>query len=137
MKIHYITQHGVGEWSQIQTEDSEVITLVFTPASDGALTLRGKVYAVKNGEVSISKRALPDGEYRPLLEADSGRYELEGFVKQGKTVSMLKTEERAVRRLLGRCRELEGSLSSAKERLDRLEALCVGHNIFSYERKEK
>jgi hypothetical protein len=137
VKISYITQHGVGEWSQIHTEDPDVITLTFTPASDGALTLRGKIYAVKSGEVSILKRVLPDGEYRPLLETDSGRYELEGFVKQGKTVSMLKTEESTVRRLLGRCRQLENALNSARERLSRLEELCIGHDIFNYERKEK
>lgn len=137
MKIHYITQHGVGEWSQIKTEDPDVITLTFTPASDGALTLRGRAYAVKGGEVSIPARELPDGEYRPLIEADSGRYELEGFIKQGKIISMLGTEEKVIRRLIKRCRELERSLDSQKERIERLEALCVGHNIFNFERKEK
>ncbi|MBQ7343248.1 MAG: hypothetical protein IJW53_00620 [Clostridia bacterium] len=137
MKIRYITQHGVGEWTDILTEDADVITLAFTPECDGALTLRGKLYTVKGGEVSIPTRALPDGEYRPVLEADTSRYELEGFIKQGKTVSMAKTEEATVRRLLGRCRELERSLCSATRRIGNLEAICVGHNIFSYERKEK
>ncbi len=137
MKIRYITQHGVGEWTDMLAEDTDVITLTFTPECDGALTLRGKLYTVKDGEVSILARALPDGEYRPVLEADTGRYELEGFTKQGKTISMAKTEESTVRRLLGRCRELERSLYAAIERIKNLEAICVGHNIFSYERKEK
>lgn len=136
MKIHYITQHGVAEWTKIHTEDPDVITLSFIPSCEGAITLRGKVYTVKVGQVSIPTRTLPDGEYRPVLESDIGRYALEGFIKEGGNVSMLRTEESTIRRLLGTCRKLEESRDSLTERVERLEALCVGHNIFSYERKE-
>ena len=137
MKIHYITQHGVGEWTKIHTEDPDVITLTISPLCDGAINLRGKVYTVKGGQVNIPTRTLANGEYYPILESDTGRYALEGFVKDGGNVSMLKTEESTIRRLLWTCRELQKSHDSLTERVERLEALCTGHNIFNYERKEQ
>ena len=136
MKIHYITQHGVAEWTEIYREEPDVITLSFSPSCVGAITLRGKVYAVNGGQVNIPTRALANGEYRPVLESDTGRYALEGFIKDGDNVSMLKTEESTIRRLLKACRELKESRDDLVERVERLEDLCTGHNIFSYERKK-
>ena len=136
MKIHYITQHGVAEWTEIHREEPEFITLSFSPSCDGAITLRGKVYAVNGGQVNIPARALPNGEYRPVLESDTGRYALEGFIKEGDNVSMLKTDESTIRRLLRVCRELKESRDHLVERVEHLEDLCTGHNIFNYERKK-
>ena len=118
-------------------DNSDTLTLCFEPECNGAITMCGKIFSVKCGESKIPLRALPNGECRPILEADTGRYILEGFVKSGSEISMLKTEEATIRRLLNTCLVLEKSRSALEDRVSRLEALCVGHNIFNYERKEK
>lgn len=137
MKIHYKTRHGAAEWVGFEDENSDTLTLVFDPYQSGVLLLGGKTLALKNGEISISKSALADGNYTPKLESDCGVYTVEGFTKIGDNVYPYKADENLVRNLLLRCYNLENEIALFKERVTSLEKICCGHKIFDFERNDK
>ena len=140
MTIHYITSHGIGEWTSLGRSDDDFIHVQFTPECNGALTVGTKTFEVKDGRVSIPLSSLKSGEYRPRLEADTGVYVIEGFSKNGYEITMLPTEESVIRRLVSGYHTLEGICDGLEKRVARLEAMCQGHRIFDYndyERMEK
>lgn len=137
MKICYITSHGIAEWIAFKDDRNSILQLQFTPKCDGAVSLGDTIYKVKNGNVSIPLDILPNGEYRPKLEADTGVFIAEGFCKTGGMITMLKTEEAAIRRLVSRCHSLEKICGTLREKVAHLEDMCQGHKIFNYERTEK
>lgn len=135
MKIHYITQHGVALWTEISPDDNSALTLSFDIDCDGVVTLRGKRLAVKGGEVKIPTVLLSDGEFRPTLESEAGIFAVEGFIKRGNNITMQKTDESVLRRIIKDCLALKSSEKLILMRVEALEALCQGHGIFNYERK--
>ncbi len=132
MKISYIIHHGVGEWERISQDSSDTLLLTFKPECSGAVDLGGAVFTVKNGDAEIPLNALPDGEYQPKLECEIGVYTAESFLKHGRSVSLPKTDEAVLRRLILRCYDLEKDRDALEERIARLETLCQGHNIFNF-----
>ena len=137
MKIRYITLHGVAEWIDFNDDDQDVLTLSFEPYHNGAIVMNGKFFALNDGEVTIPLTALQDGVCTPLLESDTGVYCVESFTKQGKGVSVSKSNEESIRRLISRHCNLEKKVTELTEKMKKLEDKCNGHSIFDFERKEK
>lgn len=137
MKIRYITSHGMAKWTKTDNSEQENLTLCFEPYHNGMVVLDGKMFKVKCGEVTIPMKNIPDGEYTPKLETESGVYSVEGFIKQGNSITAFKSDESLIRYLLLRCYNLERSLFAIGERVAKLEEVCHGHKIFDFERKEK
>lgn len=137
MKIGYKTLHGTAEWVVKEAGEEGMLHLEFEPKCNGVITLANTSFRVKNGCASLPLCALPNGVYHPKLESDTGVFVAEGFYKEGDKVTMLKTEESVIRRLVKRCHTLESKNTALEERVAHLEALCQGHTIFDYERMEK
>lgn len=137
MKIRYKTLHGVAEWVECNDLDPDMLTLSFEPYHKGVLLLGGKMLTLNNGEVTIEKRAIANGNYTPRLESESGVYTVEGFTKQGKSITLHHADEMLIRRLLLRCHRLEEKVTGLAEKVSGLEKTCHGHKIFDFERKEK
>lgn len=137
MKIRYKTQHGVAEWVEYSDCDPDTLTLSFDPYHNGVLLIGRKILPLNNGEVTISKSAIPDGEYKPRLESDHGVYAVDSFTKCGNSISLPPADEMLVRGLLLRCHRLEEEALALEERVSKLEKTCHGHQIFDFERKEK
>ena len=137
MKIRYITSHGMAEWIDCHEETDEMLTLLFEPYHNGAVVINGKIFTVKNGEAHIQIASLSDGYCSPTLETDHGVYCVEGFTKRGKSISVSKSNESTVRRLISRFYNLEAAATKITEKVERLEKVCHGHNIFDFERIEK
>ena len=136
MKICYLTLHGAAEWVDVKEDNDYILHLQFTPKCNGAISLGNVIFEVKEGNVSIPFNALQNGEYHPKLEADTGVFVVEGFSKSGYVITMLKTDESLIRRLVLRCHTLEKLCGTLTERVAHLEAICQGHKIFDYERME-
>ena len=137
MKIRYKTLHGVAEWVESNDLDPDMLTLSFEPYHKGVLLLGEKMLTLNNGEVTIEKRAIANGNYTPRLESESGVYTVEGFTKQGKSITLHHADEMLIRRLLLRCHHLEEKVTGLEEKVSGLEKTCHGHQIFDFERKEK
>ena len=137
MKISYITSHGVAEHYKFDPSDSSVIILSFTPQCKGALTIGASLYQVDHGEARLPTADLKDGEYHPRLECDTGSFRVRGFVKHGKGITPFPNDENTLKLLILECYELKKVQESYDKRIEHLEELCQGHNIFSFERKEQ
>lgn len=137
MKIRYKTLHGVAEWVEYSDYDPDTLTFSFEPYHSGALLLGGKIFTLNNGEVTIAKSAIPDGEYEPKLESDNGAYAVEGFTKSGESITPNHADEALIRRLVRRCHSLEETITSLEGKVSALEKAYHGHQIFDFERKEK
>ena len=137
MEIRYKTLHGVAEWVEYSDQDPDTLTFSFEPYHQGALLLGGKILTLNNGEVTIAKNAIPDGEYDPKLESDNGAYAVEGFTKNGEIIAPHHADEALIRRLVTRCHSLEEIVTSLDRKVSALEKACHGHQIFDFERKEK
>ena len=137
MKIRYITLHGVAEWIDFNDDGQDVLTLSFEPHHNGAVVINDKFFVLNDGEVTIPITALPDGVYSPVLESDMGVYCVESFTKHGNGVSVSKSNETSIRRLISRHCNLEKRVTELTEKVNKLEDECHGHGIFDFERKEK
>lgn len=137
MKIRYKTLHGVAEWLECNDLDPDMLTLSFEPYHKGVLLLGGKMLTLNNGEVTIEKKAIANGNYTPRLESESGVYTVEGFTKSGESITLHNADETLIRRLLSRCHRLEEKVTGLEEKVSGLEKTCHGHQIFDFERKEK
>ena len=136
MKIRYLTANGRAERVSVEYEDNDHLTLCFDTHSTGAVSLGGKIYPLSDGEARINLKLLTDGEYIPKLETEDGIYVAESFVKRGKSIGVQDADDALIRRLVERCYILEGDVKLMRTRLDKLERVCCGHNIFDFERKE-
>ena len=137
MKISYKTRHGVGEWVSFTDDGSDVITISLDQKTDGAITLGSGIFSLKKGEANIKKASIPNGEYHPKVECESGVYFLEGFEKQQRDILPLKLSEENIRDLIRRAYLIEEECVRLKERVLHLEDISKGHNIFDFERKEQ
>ena len=134
MKIRYLISHGVADAVDFDPSGSDMLSLLFEPRYNGALTLGSSVYTVTGGEVSLPLRALPDREYHPRLECEGGVFTVGGFRKSGRTVGMI-NDGNMTARLLKRVFELEAQSRRHEEAIARLDEACRGHDIFNFERK--
>ena len=137
MKIHYIISHGVAEWVETNSGDTDTLALLFKPRCNGALIDNGAVYPINNGEVRIPRAALCDGMHRPRLECEYGVIEVSPFTKSHREITPSDNGGESVRRLIKICYETEKRLERAEATILRLAKMCEGHNIFNYERKNK
>ena len=137
MRIHYIISHGVAEWVETDSGDTDTLVLIFEPRYNGALVDNGTVYPINNGEVSIPRLALCDGTHRPRLECECGVIEVSPFTKSRREIAPSENGGENVRRLIKSCYETEKRLKKAEATILRLEKMCEGHNIFNYERNKK
>ena len=137
MKISYVTLHGVGEWVEFTPANSDTLTLTLEPRYDGTVVLNGTLYKLRHGEVTLDVRSIPDGEHYPRLECEGGVFPLGGFVKLGRSITPIENDRDALRRLIKGYRQLEKRLAEAEKAITELNAICRGHSIFNYERKEK
>ena len=135
MKISYIIAHGVAECVNFTSHDSSTLSFRFKPEYNGALIIGNQIFEVKNGCTDIDTVSLGDGEYTPRLECDGGCIAVRGFIKSGRAVSVLKSDEETVRHLVKSCFALERSRLELSERIAELEHLCKGHAILNFERK--
>ena len=135
MKISYIIAHGVAECVNFSSQDSSTLSLRFKPEYNGVLIVGNQKFEVKNGCTDIDTASLRDGEYTPRLECDGGCITVRGFIKSGRGVSVLQSDEETVRHLVKSCYVLEKSNLELSERIAELERLCKGHAILNFERK--
>lgn len=136
MEIRYKALHGAAEWVEVTDNVQDMLTLSFEPYHNGVLLLGGKLFALHNGEVTIAKSAISDGEYEPRLESDHGVYALERLTKIGDNITLNKTDETTIRRLITRYHRLEKAATSLEEKVLKLEKACHGHKIFDFERNK-
>ena len=137
MKIRYKTLHGVAEWVECSDLDPDMLTLSFEPYHKGVLLLGEKMLTLNNGEVTVEKRDIANGNYTPKLESENGVYTVEGFTKHGENITLHHADEMLIRRLILRCHRLEEKVAGLEEKVSGLENTCHGHQIFNFERKEK
>ena len=137
MKISYETLHGVAERIDYCSDSEDGLTVVIKPECNGVMTLGTGKFAISEGISTIPYASLPDGEYVPRLETDTGIYIAEGFTKCGREIHIPRTDEKTIRRLIVRSHALDKKCTQLEEKVRQLELSCLGHNIFKFERKEK
>ena len=136
MKIRYIISRSKAIRIEFEYVEKEALTLTFVPKLTGAVVLGGRILPLVNGEVRIPLSALADGDYTPRLETEQGIYHAEGFTKRGKSIAVHDANEELIRTIASEFYGLVNELDNAKKRIEGLERICVGHNIFDFERKE-
>ena len=137
MEIRYITSHGSAERVKFVSGKRDTLALVAEPYHSGAVVLGEKFFPLVSGRAEIPLASLSDGEYFPRFESERGIFLGEGFTKSGMSIAPKVADEDFVRRLSERCYRLENEMRALKERVEKLESACSGHNIFDFERKEK
>ena len=136
MRISYIIHHGYAEMDRFKNDGDRSLNLSFTPEYSGTLLLGAKRFPVKNGEVIIPLTELDDGEYSPRLVTEQESFLCEELCKRGTDIYVPKVSEETLHRLIRRCRELETKTDDLAKKMEKLESLCFGHNIFNFERKK-
>ena len=134
MKIEYIISHGIAVWVKKDNSGSEYIDLIFKPKCNGAVILDGTAYPVASGEARLPSVAIRNGEHKPRLECEYGVIALSPFVKNGRNICLKEYDADTVGYLIKECHELDERLIKAEKTLAHLEEICVGHNIFNFER---
>ncbi len=131
MNIKYILYGNVGERSTYEKGAKDTLSLDFSPAVDGYILACNSIYRVKNGKVSIPVSSLPAGTVSLRLECDGCGYTLEKFENHGGDISIPKTDEETLRRLLARMKLLEDKVASLSDTAAMLEEISRGHHIFN------
>ncbi len=130
MRIGYIILSDYAERVHACDDSTAALTLSFTPASDGYITVAGKQYRLKHGEAKIPYSDIPSGTHSPVIDTNGSGCIAEPFIKSSSAVEIPNTEDDIIRRLLKRCRMLEESVSTLKSKTERLEKISEGHRIF-------
>ena len=131
-KIKYTLYDKNGEWTDVSASERDVLTLTFNEKLCGYVFIGKHNYRVEKGEAKISLSSFPDGEYIPKIESNQGVYELEGFIKNGTDISMLKTSEATLRRLLISLHKQEELVAIMQSEITDLKSRTEGHHIFEY-----
>ena len=130
-RISYCLSKGRGEWREISHESENALILRFTPAMDGYINIDNAVYRVKLGDAYIPLEELDDKEYSLRLETDGEGFTLEKFIKSGKDIFPLPTEDSTIRSLLEKCRTNEERIGLLEDKLSVLLDRTEGHHIFN------
>ena len=128
-KIGYSVRGSFGEWTSFSGRGN-VIEFFGLGVRDGLLILGASEAAIKDGVARISTRSLPDGRYAPTVISGEGVIELEAITVLGTTVTPAPTEERVLRSMLKRLRELEEKNKILEERINELTTEIKGKALF-------
>ena len=132
MKIlEYEIYRDFAELSLCHGRDERQAELIFSSLKGGELILDGYRVPMNRGVCRLPLTAIPDGVYSPVLITEGRRISVEGFLKQGSTISPLPTEDAVIRRLIERVRLCERTIATMQERIDELTRLCKGNELFN------
>ena len=126
-RIVYKIVENKGEMRSFETDGTQVLTIDIGPRVSGHVAIGREVAPVTGGRGKIDLSHLNDGEYTPILYADSV-ITLEPIRREMGKILFPGTPDSTVRSLLVRCERLEDRVKSMSDRLDELLSL-IGKEI--------
>lgn len=131
-KIKYALHEKYGEWTDVNESERDALIIIFDKEVCGYIFIENHAYRVEKGEAKIPINSFAGGEYAPRLECEAGVFDLEGFIKSGTDISMLKTSESTLRRMLSRTHKYEEAIAIIQSEIADLKSKTEGHHIFKY-----
>ena len=128
-RILYRIADGFGEAREICRDGRETLELKIENRTDGVITIGKITKKLGNGKVIFKLSELDNGEYAPLLTAEAP-INLEPFLKHTSGVTLGRTDDKIIRRLLERMEIAEEKIAALEQALGRLTDEITNKTIF-------